>query len=112
MFFNLPKCIITKIFEYDQTYHIIFTKLKKEFFNKTPFWKYIVKYKVKYNNINDDFHSYFMKFNELKNGNYSKIWLEYYTKTYPSFYNYNKVILDYQYVSDNKKQLYFKKFIN
>ena len=108
MFNKLPKNIITKIFEYDQTYHIIFKKVKKEFFNKTPFWKYIVKY----NNINNDIHSYFMKFNELKNGNYSQVWLEYYTETYPCFYNYNKVTLDYQYVSDNKKQLYFKKFIN
>lgn len=45
-----------------------------------------------------------MKFNELKNGNYSQVWIEYYKKTYPYFYNFNKVILEYQYVSDNKKQ--------
>ena len=53
-----------------------------------------------------------MKFNELKNGSYSQVWLEYYTKTYPYFYKYNKVSLYYQYFYYNKNNYILKKFIN
>lgn len=35
----LPKSIIDKIYEYDSTYHDIYTIVKKEFILKTPFWR-------------------------------------------------------------------------
>lgn len=35
----LPKSIIDKIYEYDSTYHDIYTIVKREFILKTPFWR-------------------------------------------------------------------------
>ena len=43
MFDKLPSNIISKIFEYDPTYHNIYKKLHEEFFNCSRTWRIISK---------------------------------------------------------------------
>jgi hypothetical protein len=43
MFEQLPPSIISKIFEYDPTYHTVYKKLQEEFFNCSRTWRIISK---------------------------------------------------------------------
>ena len=49
----LPKSIIYKIYEYDSTYHDIYSVLKKELILKTPFWR------IKWLNKNNSDYDYY-----------------------------------------------------
>lgn len=49
----LPKSIIIKIYEYDSTYHDIYSVLKKELKLKTPFWR------IKWLNKNNSDYDYY-----------------------------------------------------
>lgn len=39
IFYRLPKSVRSLIFEFDSTYHEIYTVLRKEFYQKSSFWR-------------------------------------------------------------------------
>ena len=39
IFYRLPRSVRSLIFEFDSTYHEIYTVLRKEFYQKSSFWR-------------------------------------------------------------------------
>ena len=96
---KLSKEILIKIFEYDDTFHIILKDLFNEFHKKTSFWK-INKISIIYGtdkNFNLNYHE--IK-NIIKNNN-----LNYEnSNTYsPIFFGYNKFFYMSEFITDNNK---------
>ena len=100
LFKKLPKNIIIIIFQYDNTFHIIYKKLLNEFIEKTKFWKlkWINKQENYGGDIDDstDFNFFESSYKQLE------FCYNYWNKIYPITYsrlsiNYN---CDIEFITD------------
>ena len=98
---KLSNELCKKIFEYDNTFHLILKDLLNEFYKKTSFWK-INKFSI-INGI-DKSYSFNLNYREInnivKNNNLNYENNDNYS---PFFFGYNKFFYTSEFISDNNK---------
>ena len=98
---KLSKEILIKIFEYDDTFHIILKDLFNEFHKKTSFWK-INKISIIYGS--DKNYPFNLNYHEIsnivKNNNLNYENNNIYS---PIFFGYNKFFYISEFITDNNK---------
>jgi hypothetical protein len=100
LFNNIPKQLIINIFEYDNTFHIVYKELLKEFIEKTNFWrlKWINK-DINYGgNINEIINIKYFDSHYKKLDFYLHYWNHVYPRKYIYLTNYN---CDREFITDN-----------
>lgn len=96
---KLPNEVLTKIFEYDITYHNIFKKVKEEFHKKTSFWR-INKYSI-LNNI-DNISPFISNYYDIKNIINDYDLNNKYRHNYSCYYEgYNLYYYSLEFIGDN-----------